>query len=529
MRSDIFKRLLYVATYVYLVLPYLVFFGGWVRQPYSTLFILLLSGALFFGLKISKGMFLSEPRTHVSYRTVALVVLPVIVVALVAGAGGWGFQDTDWLKHNAILRDLITEPWPVIYEAEGKRVMLTYYTAYQLPAALVGKLLGWEAANHALFLYTVIGLCLSTLWVWLITEVKWWFAVVFLAFSGMDMIGQLVLTVSQEPTIVGGLRSLSYKVRALEHLEWWAGWGFAQFSSNAALIVWVPNQAIAGWLLTSLVLNDAKVRWLHRTALLYLGLCTLWTPFVTLGLIPFVFVLVFCEWRERHFSHDMWQGLVSWPNGTGLLIGIFVAIYLAGRFEAYALPIDLGVNIYKERITWTFLRLPDHFVAKYIRFIVLEFAVLNVLLYLYLVLQKGPQFTALRNLLLLSSGILFALPFLNWGWNNEPAMRTSIPALFVTALIAIRLLSDPPRSSQAVWIRRAIAGVLIVGSTNAAVELGRHVAGVYRHQALVSVPEITEVRTLFQLQHERYRKYYNFVGQYVGSAESFFARHLAKR
>ncbi|MGH8509362.1 MAG: hypothetical protein ACREVH_11695 [Gammaproteobacteria bacterium] len=453
--------------------------------------------------------------------------MPVLLVALVAGAGGWGFQDTDWLKHNSILRDLITKPWPVIYEIQNERLMLTYYIAYQLPAAFAGKLLGWQAANHVLFLYTTIGLCLAALWMWLLTEAKWWwFIITFLAFSGMDIIGQLISTLYQAPSTADGVRVLIDRIGALQHLEWWSGWGFAQFSSNAALIVWVPNQAIAGWLLTSLVLNDAKVGCLHMTGLLYLGLCTLWTPFVTLGLIPFVVAIAFSHLREQHFSYHGLRQLVSWPNVTGLFVGIIVATYLAGRFEDYALPVDLG-KIYQERVTLTFLRIPELFVVRYALFVALEFAALHGLLYLYLMLQREPLFIKLRGLLLLSSGILFALPFLNWGWNNEPAMRTSIPALFVTALVTIRVLSDPPRGLQARWVSKAILGVLAVGSINAAVEIGRHVTGTYHRHALVSVPELHDVKTLFQIQEERYRGYYSFVGQYLGSADSRFAQHLA--
>lgn len=116
--------------------------------------------------------------------------------------GGWGPLDSDWLKHNAILRDLITESWPVIYDVSGHKIMLTYYTAYQLPAAVVGKLLGWQAANHVLFAYTTIGFCLSALWVWVLTGGgRWWIIMIFLAFSGMDFIGRIISTIYREPTL----------------------------------------------------------------------------------------------------------------------------------------------------------------------------------------------------------------------------------------------------------------------------------------------------------------------------------------
>lgn len=93
-------------------------------------------------------------------------------------------------------------------------------------------------------------------------------------------------------------------------------------------------------------------------------------------------------------------------------------IYLAGRFEPYTLPLDLD-GIYQERITLTFLRLPELFLIRYVAFVALEFALLHGLLYCHLMLQKEPLLKTLRNLLQLSSSILFALPILNWGQNNE--------------------------------------------------------------------------------------------------------------
>lgn len=529
--ADRFKRVLYVATCTYLCLPYVVFFGGWMRQPYAALFIVLLTGVVLAACtRIPKPSHDSmTANVRVSVKTIALVLAPVLLVAIVAGAGGWGFQDTDWLKHNSILKDLVTQPWPVIYDVQNAKTMLTYYTAYQLPAAFVGKLLGWDAANHALFLYTLIGLSLSALWVWLLTGAKWWWSIVaFMAFSGMDVVGHVISTMYLAPSMGAGAAEIIEEVVALEHLEWWSGWGFAQFSSNAALVVWVPNQATAGWLLTSLVLNDAEEGRLNATGVLYLGLCSLWTPFVTLGLIPFVAFLLVQQWRRDRYGWNTLRQMLSLQNVTGLLVGLVVVIYLAGRFEPYALPIDWN-GIYQERITLTFLRIRELFLVRYALFVVLEFAILHALLYWYLAQGKKTHLHSMRSLLVLSTGILFALPILNWGWNNEPSMRASIPALFVTALVAIRVLGDHADESWSRRIRVALTCVLIVGSLNAAVEIGRHVAGVRQQRQLVAIPGLNQVESLFQLQERKYRNYYNFVGQYLGSADSQFVKHLAKQ
>jgi hypothetical protein len=208
------------------------------------------------------------------------------------------------------------------------------------------------------------------------------------------------------------------------------------------------------------------------------------------------------------------------------MVAALVAFYLAGRFEPYPLPAS-AQGIYQERITFTFMRLPELFVVRYVLFVVLEFLLLHVLLHWYLALRR--DLASIRPLLALSTGVLLLLPILNWGWNNEPAMRSSIPALFLTIVVTIRVLGAGATDWRQAAIRTAIVVVLAVGSLNAAVEIGRHVVGTTLRGQLVAVPAQRDVKTLFELQEERYSAYYNFVGQYLGSAESRFAIWLAKR
>lgn len=530
MKVSSLTKFLYCSSFLYLILPYLIFIGGWIRQPFSSVFILLILLGIFSAIKSILAAYTVDDDVDETFSpgSLVLVLLAIVPFALIAGAGGWGPQDSDWLKHNAILRDLITESWPVIYNINDKPVMLTYYTAYQLPAAVIGKLFGWQAANHALFLYTLIGLFLSALWVWVLTGAKkWWVIVVFLVFSGMDIIGLVLFKMHYGTSMTDAINVLIEKISSFSHIEWWAGWGFAQFSSMASLIVWVPNQGISGWLLISLILSDGRLKNLHYTGILYLGLSSLWSPFVSLGLLPFIVAIMLYQWRDRHYSIHFLRQTLSLANISGLVLGLLIVFYLAGRFQEFELPMDVS-SVYKEGITWTFLRLPNMFVLKYLLFIFLEFAAIHGLLYSYLFLQTRKPFDNLRRLLMLSTVILLLLPFLNWGWNNEPAMRTSIPALFITVLVSLYVLSDNLPDWRAVWIRRVLTCVLLVGSFTVVMEYGRHVSGIYQQASLVRVPPEHEVSTLFELQERKYKNYYSFIGQYLGSSESLFLKYLGK-
>lgn len=529
-RKDSLTQFLYIATYLFLGLPYLVFLAGWIRQPYSAVLLLLLLAGAVFGLKrIFAEYCIASDDTFLPVRSLILVLLPAVLIGLLSGAGGWGIQDSDWLKHNGILRDLVTDSWPVIYELHGERLLLTYYTAYQLPAAFIGKLFGWSAANHALFLYTLAGLCLAALWVWLLAGAKyWWFALVFFLFSGMDVVGQVFSEFYLQSSLQATASVLFAKLTEFQHIEWWAGWGFAAFNSNASLAMWVPNQGVSGWLIMALILNDARIKCLHITGAFYLALSTLWAPFVSLGLLPFVIALVLYQWRQAAYSSVMIRESVSVSNLAGLALGLVVVTYIMARFQDYALPMDID-GVYRETITLTFIRQPNLFAVRYLLFLILEFAVLHALLFWYLSIRRKAELRWWRGLLILSSIMLVALPILNWGFNNEPAMRTSIPALFITALVTLVVLADDSTERRAIWARRATVSLLAIGVFNPVMEIGRHVQGTYQRGALISIPREETVQTIFELQESRYKNYYSFIQQYLGSVDSYFVTYLAKK
>ena len=78
--------------------------------------------------------------------------------------GGYGYQTGDWAKHGILLKDLVDYPWPVFYEYYGATIGVTYYVAYYLPAAVIGKVGGLVLANQFLVLWTLLGLILAIFW-----------------------------------------------------------------------------------------------------------------------------------------------------------------------------------------------------------------------------------------------------------------------------------------------------------------------------------------------------------------------------
>jgi hypothetical protein len=514
-------RFLYIATYVFLCLPYVFFLSGWLRLPYALVSLALLvwgSGAAIRSVSRDFAMSARDRLTTPHAARILVVLAPVIVVMSFNGVGGWGYQDSDWLRGNAVMLDLVDRPWPVVYQTESGPLALVYYFAFYLPAAWVGKAAGWHAANHTLFVYAVFGLSLAALWtVRLAGARRWWAAIVFLGFSGMDVVGKIIRTAAENMTGIDPQTWWS--------LEWWAGFGVVGFPSHEEMLTTAPMQAIPGWLITSLVLNDAREKRLLHTFLFYLGVSTLWAPFVAIGLLPLVIVLLRSELSRRG-----WLSLASWPNALGMLLGLVSTGYYSMRAWPYTLPFDVS-HLYQEHFTLTLFRLGPLFLGIYPLFAVLEFGLLHALLYAHLRLrgQSALLDPALRQMLVASTIALLVLPWLNYGWNNDFVLRACVPMLFVTAVVVLRVLDEriPGADRRIHLLKYGLVLVIAVGALNAVWILGRQVLNTYEQGALVAVPDARRVRSLFELQQQRYNGIgFNFVAQYLGSPISPFAEHV---
>jgi hypothetical protein len=512
-------RFLYISTYLFLALPYLAFFGGWLRQPYSLIAVLVLLMGTIVAIRNAHLACLSTTRGHFwTAGSVLTAIVPALVLAPLVGVGGWGYQDADWLTHNGVFRDLVNQPWPVIYETSTGPLLQVYYTAFYLPAALVGKLLGWHAANHALFLYFAFGLCISMLWVRKLSGVGlWWCVPVFLAFSGMDIIGQALRFVGEAAT---GAQSR----QSWENLEWWAGYGVASYGASFDQLVMGPKQTLAGWLLTALVLSDAREQRLPQTGVFYLGLSTLWNPYVSIGILPFVLVLALPGLLRK----QKLAAFMTWPNAAGLLAGLIVFVYVISRYWPYTLPIDVS-GLYQEGLTLNLLYYGKSFLLVYPVFIALEFGILHALFYACLRGNKDLLDPPLRRLLYVSTVALCVLPWIKLSWNNDIVVRASIPMLFITALVAVCVLASRDTGTRR-WLRTGVLAILCIGWINFAWILVRQVEGAARQGALVVIPDPARILTPFELQRQRYNKIgFNQVGQYMGSLESPFAKYLMAR
>ena len=260
------------ASLAYLALPTAIFALGWTR----TLVAAPAAVAVLIVVSVSCRRAISQPHLARPRATTAAIRAAATGTGLLTGAGGFLPQTWDWIKHKALMRDLVVEPWPVVYDVDGQTFRLTYYIGYYLPAATVGKVAGWEAANGALLLWSILGLGLAFNWFVTLTGAnsQKWVLIAFLGFSGLDIVGRLVL---------GPLLRIPNPTLPSDQLDWWAVVG--KFPNHLTSVMWAPHHALVGWIGAGIVLHLARQRDLSALLPVVL-LAGLISPFVAIGLLP---------------------------------------------------------------------------------------------------------------------------------------------------------------------------------------------------------------------------------------------------
>ena len=104
-------------SYLYFIIPIILFYWGWVRLYYS----IPLSAFLLLGFSFLYRDQLKDNEDMINLPILAFIIPIVIIMiwALLSGQCGLFVQTYDWHGRNAVLRDLINYSWPVYYPKTG--------------------------------------------------------------------------------------------------------------------------------------------------------------------------------------------------------------------------------------------------------------------------------------------------------------------------------------------------------------------------------------------------------------------------
>ena len=380
----------------------------------------------------------------------ALITIPVILVlaaiwVMLSGAGGWAdVTNADWNKHREVFSAVGTLSWPVHLPTRDELPdpILRYYLGYYMVPGLLAKVFGEQALTWAVGLWTWAGASLALL---LFTRhfTRWAVlaaAAIFILFSGMDALRWV---------FHAGLELFAYST-----LEWNSGNIDMQYTSFTTGMFWVPQHLIPAVIATMLFIQLWRNPGFLATSGVVVVVTAFWSPFVALGLMPFVALAAL---------HQGARPFLSWQNlACALPLAALLATYLLSGYG----EIERG---------WLWQRHEWRALASFVpHFLLAEFLILAALL-----LLLSPSLRR-NGLFIVSIAVLLVLPLYTFGIFNDLLMRTSLPALVIICLCATTVLFGSVGNIDRLTIRQgALTALLIlvlaIGAVTPYVEVRRSV------------------------------------------------------
>jgi hypothetical protein len=429
------------ASILWLAIPYPLFIFGWLNLATA----LVLTPIFLYSLWRSLRHLRAPEETHALGLRELLAFLAILAWVNLSGAGGYGFQSSDWGMHNARLHDLVTLPWPIRY---GENQNLVYYLGYFLPSAVIGKLTRLDTALYSLLPWTAIGVTLGIRWLGVLSQWRFsgWLVLAFVVFGPLDLFTVLLVNLFSHSTILEELVRIRVNSDQLDfHLSGPIGFFIGNYLSHTFQLYWSPQQVVSGWLaaglLTYLFVSRQLWAWLFVYALL-----ALWAPFAMIALFPFVWLALIPERLSD------WRQVITFENTAGALAlaAVFIVFYLSGSTT-------------QNLSFWLFSRLsgPTHYALLAV-FYLCGWG-LYALIIAPAVRHETTMYRRWFQCLMIA---LLLLPVYVFGDFADLLCRGSAPLMFVLLMFLLRALRDYQAERQ--WVRTGgLVFLLCVGSGSA--------------------------------------------------------------
>lgn len=410
-----------------------------------------------------------------SWKVMLALAFVALAWCFLGGQGSMWAQSADWTVRNAVFQDLILRPWPVYYD-EGTTALVYYVNHWLVPASFAraaflvsgSATLALGLGNLLLLAWTSAGVFLVELLVLVVLRAAKVKAIVFavallVLFSGMDALGFLAQMAAGVPA--SALLSADPSTGLpYAHIEWWAGEGTYQFSSNTTLLFWVFNQTVIPWICTCVLVLS---RSLSNVALVVVA-CFAAGPFAGVGLAVIALVLA----GASLVGSVRAGSLGAWARNFASPVNV-LAVFPAVVYASYYLC-NQSVGTSGARLD-VFGPLPDVSMAALVLFLVLEAGIYVAIV--GIAFWREPLFWAVVATLLVA-------PLIHIGSAYEFCCRATIPALFCLMLMCgaflMRHASDPKsRSSRSRIATWALAACLAIGVVTPMVEFARGAFAVF--------------------------------------------------
>ena len=430
-------KLLFESGILFLVLPIIIQLFFWYNRLISIPCIVFLLIATYFTMKKYK------PLSHMDYRKIfnkkkmIFLLILIVILNLMSGAGGLFHQNWDYHGRNAIFRDLINNPWPVHYDYSnlsyekdifGNGGILNYYFAFWLPGALIGKILGFRIASLFMLLWQTIGVIIFFYYVSrFMRNIKYRYFFIFIAFGGLNVVGHILMNYYY---------GLPITPIGETHID--TSMGIFCMSSFVTQLFWVFNQSLPAWIAVMLFLQDKN----YKTCGYYFALLVPFGPFPMLGFLYLIFCyIIFGRKLDKLIDFDRFKSLFTIENIFGCM-SVLPIVFM------YTLNESKKGNFIINAINNGTLK--DTFIS-YVLFVILEF-----LVYIVIINKKNYK-------QIIMCFAFFTIAPLFYIGGSDLGNRATIPLLIVMYLLVIKFLDNINKEDKHNYkVQKVLTVILII-------------------------------------------------------------------
>jgi hypothetical protein len=323
-----------------------------------------------------------------------------VAILLLGGETHLFYPTRDWQIRDAVLADLVQFGFPAVYTINGGDYLLRAPLGMYLLPALVGQGLGLLAAHVAMLVQNAL-LLGATFYLLMTMGRGWPHVLIMVGFAGLTIV-TTVLSLTLGPP----RDALHWARHTID------SWNiFFEYSGSVVQFFWVPNHALPGWWLATLMILQRRGGIDVAVLGVSVAILLLWSPLAILGVLPWLVWLAVTEWRSVVLSRRTWAGAAA--GVCFLPVAVYLVLGLEGIRRINEAPSE-----------------PELFWIVYVMFMLIQLPAAWVVL---LGWRDVPR--EVRSLVAACIAMLVVLPFLSFGPSNDLVMRGSIPALTVLAFV----------------------------------------------------------------------------------------------
>ena len=437
-KFKIYKRIdftIILLAYLMLAIPIIMLLFFWFKIYISIPCIILLILGLILTIKKLKYKSVEEYKKIFNGKKIICIIILIVLLNILSGAAGVFYQNWDYRGRNAILHDLIEYNWPVKYdysdlEYEANKIgnekgFLSYYFAYWLPGAAVGKIFGFKAANLFLLLWQTIGTCIFFYLVCRkLNNVKIKYFIIFICFGGLDIITRFIMNLWNGESI---------ELLGAAHID--TANGMFCMSTFITQLFWVFNQSLPAWIATMLVVNNKS----YGNLGVHVALLLPFSPFPCLGLILLsIAIILFGYELDKIIDINRLKETFSIQNIISVISVIPIGLlFLQNSSEKGSVFIRAWQN---GNLT--------HILIGYLLFILLEFGIYSI------IITKQN-----RKKVLLYFALFAILPTFYLGGGLDLGNRATIPILILLYIEILKFADNENISKRRLIILYVILAI----------------------------------------------------------------------